>query len=253
MNTHKRLFLGLLGASLLLVALLAAGTWYLIFNPARSIAYQVILFTMVSLLVGVVFLAFGGLAGIVITLLAARTFEPLQGPMRVAVNLFFPVALALGRLLRIDPNRIKRSFIEVNNQLVRARHLKVQPKELLLLVPHCLQYSECPHKITVYVDNCRRCGRCCISKLLDLKDKYGFNMGLATGGTLARKYVREYHPRAIVAVACERDLASGILDSNPIPVLGVTNERPCGPCFNTCVSIPMVERAIRYFCGLDKE
>ncbi|MBE3585119.1 MAG: DUF116 domain-containing protein [Thermoanaerobacter sp.] len=252
MNTHKRLFLGLLGASLLLVAFLAVGTWYLIFNPARSLTYQVILLIMVLLLAGIFFLALSGLAGIVITLLAARAFEPLQAPIRIAVNLFFPVALVLGRLLRIDPDRIKKSFIEVNNQMVQARNLRIPPEELLLLVPHCLQYSECPYKITVHMDNCRRCGRCCISELLDLRDKYGFNMGLATGGTLARKYVREYRPRAIVAVACERDLVSGILDSNPIPVLGVSNERPFGPCFNTSVSIPSVERAIRYFCGSNK-
>jgi len=29
---------------------------------------------------------------------------------------------------------------------------------------------------------------------------------MAAGGTLARKYVQEYRPHAIVAIACERDL-----------------------------------------------
>ncbi|HHW43750.1 DUF116 domain-containing protein [Desulfofundulus thermobenzoicus] len=246
---HKRLFLGLLGGSLVVVALLAVGIWYLLFTPNRSPVYQVILLAMVSLLAGIMFLAACGLGGIVLTLLAARTFEPLQGPMGVAVNIFFPVVLALGRFLRIDPDRIKSSFIEVNNQLVQARHLSVNPGELLLLAPHCLQYSECPYKITVHVDNCRRCGRCCINDLLQLRDKYGFHMGLATGGTLARKYVREYRPRAIVAIACERDLTSGIRDSNPIPVLGVTNMRPCGPCYNTRVSLTRVEEAVKSFCG----
>lgn len=246
---HKRLFLGLLGASLLVVALLVAGTWYFIVTPNRSVAYQAILFITVSLLAGVMILAACGLGGIILTLLSARTFNPLQGPMRVAVNLFFPVALILGSILHIDPDRIKRSFIEVNNQLVLARRLAIRPGELLLLAPHCLQNSECHHKITVHVDNCRRCGKCSVSDLLALRDKYGFHMGLATGGTLARKLVREYRPRAIVAIACERDLTSGIRDSNPIPVFGVINDRPFGPCFNTRVFLLQVEEAILHFCA----
>lgn len=77
-------------------------------------------------------------------------------------------------------------------------------------------------------------------------------MGMATGGTLARKFVRDYRPRGIVAIACERDLTSGIQDSNPIPVLGVTNERPNGPCFNTRVEVPQVEEAICFLIK-DKE
>jgi hypothetical protein len=70
---------------------------------------------------------------------------------------------------------------------------------------------------------------------------------MATGGTLARKYVRDYRPKAIVAIACERDLTSGILDANPVPVLGVTNLRPNGPCFNTKFSVQRVEESIRFF------
>ncbi|WP_027717225.1 DUF116 domain-containing protein [Desulfovirgula thermocuniculi] len=247
MKPSKFLFPALLGGSLLLVVLLVAATWYLIFVPARTLAHRIIFWFAVSLLACVALLAASGFLGMVLTLAAARTCEPLQAPTRVAINTFFPVILALGRLLGISTDNIRRSFIEVNNQLVRARRVKVLPHELLLLVPHCLQCSECPHKITVHVGNCRRCGRCAIGELLALKDRYGFNMGVATGGTLARKYVRMFRPRAIVAVACERDLSSGILDTNPIPVLGVVNERPHGPCFNTNVSLAQVEGAIFSF------
>ena len=86
-----------------------------------------------------------------------------------------------------------------------------------------------------------------MADLLNLRDQYGIRVGVATGGTLARKYVKEYRPKAIVAIACERDLASGIQDCSPIPVLGVLNDRPFGPCFNTSVSIHGVVRAIKFF------
>jgi hypothetical protein len=244
---RKRLFVGLLGVSFLGAVVLLAGIWFLAVNPTRTIFDQVLLLILAGLLIAGVVIAAFGIGGIVLTILYSKDINAFHGPMRVAVNLFFPLVLVIGKMFHIDSNKIKSSFVEMNNDLVRSRTLKVKPSQILLLVPHCLQNNDCPHKITVNIDNCQRCGGCPVKELLELRDYYGINIGMAAGGTLARKYVQEYRPHAIVAIACERDLTSGILDTNPIPVLGVTNERPCGPCFNTGVKMPGVEEAIRFF------
>ncbi|WP_092483199.1 DUF116 domain-containing protein [Desulfoscipio geothermicus] len=246
-HERKRLFIGLLVASLVVVSLLAAAIWYLVFSPERSLVYKLVLLSVVAVLAAGILLAGFGLAGIVLTIMRSRPLALLQGPMRVALNTFFPLVLILGRLFRIDMNRIKRSFIEVNNNLVQAMHINAGSHQILLLAPHCLQNSECVHKVTGSIDNCRRCGKCGVNDILQLRDRYGIRVGMATGGTLARKYVRDYRPKAIVAIACERDLTSGILDANPIPVLGVTNLRPNGPCHNTQFSLQRVDEAIQYF------
>jgi uncharacterized protein len=65
----------------------------------------------------------------------------------------------------------------------------------------------------------------------------GIPVVVATGGTLARRAVERHRPRTVVAVACERDLSSGVLDTFPLPVIGVINERPEGPCYNTRVDL----------------
>ena len=65
-----------------------------------------------------------------------------------------------------------------------------------------------------------------------------------TGGTLARQTVMKIRPKAVVAIACERDLASGIQDVYPIPSVGVLNLRPNGPCYNTHVDLEEFRRAI---------
>jgi hypothetical protein len=70
---------------------------------------------------------------------------------------------------------------------------------------------------------------------------------VATGGTVARNTIKEYRPQGVVAIACERDLTSGIRDMRRFNVLGVLNERPNGPCHNTCVDLKKVRDAIRYF------
>lgn len=244
---RKRLFLGLLGGSLLMVGLIAFALGYLIFNPGQSLANQLLVLVLVILLALAVLVAGLGLAGILVALLASRRLGIFQGPIRIAINIFFPVIIALGKIFKIDVDRIKSSFIAVNNQMVRAARFRLRPDQLLLLVPHCLQRTQCPHKITVEINNCQRCGGCCIGDLLGVRDRFGINIGVATGGTLARKYVKDYRPRAVVAVACERDLTSGIQDSNPLPVLGVTNERPFGPCHNTRIDIEKVEEALKFF------
>ncbi|AEG60557.1 DUF116 domain-containing protein [Desulforamulus ruminis] len=245
-QVRKRLFLGLLAASLVIVGLLVFTVWYLIYHPI-TLFHQVVLIGVVSLIILAILLVGFGLGGIVLTIWLAQTIKPLQPLMRVAIATLFPFAIGLGRIFKIDVDKIKYSFIEVNNELVRTSPIHLRPEQILLLAPHCLQETSCSHKVTHDINNCRRCGKCAISSLLELRDRYGVRVGVATGGTLARKHVKEYRPKAIVAIACERDLASGIQDCSPIPVLGVLNERPFGPCFNTRVSADGVGKAIEFF------
>jgi len=160
---------------------------------------------------------------------------------------FFPFCLALAKLLKRDEMKLRRSFLSLNNDQVERLALTVKPEELLILLPHCLQYSECDVKITHDPTNCKRCGRCVISSLLDLSESTGVPLAVVTGGTLARKVLKERGSKAVVAVACERDLSDGILDSYPLPAFGVLNDRPFGPCFNTRADLALIRKAVDRF------
>jgi len=116
-----------------------------------------------------------------------------------------------------------------------------------LLLPHCLQTNSCDVRITNNIYNCKRCGKCIISDIIRVAEKYRLNLFVATGGTLARRIVKDIRPDAIVAVACERDLSSGIVDTYPIPVIGIANERPQGPCVNTTIDKKKIIDAIEFF------
>lgn len=162
----------------------------------------------------------------------------------ILMNMLFYVALGAGRLLHIPRRRIEGSFVAVSNQIIRNRHLKVPPDKLLVVTPHCLQLATCPHKITRDPNNCKRCGGCDIGALVTMAEEMGFHFFVVTGGTLARQTVMRIRPKAVVAIACERDLASGIQDVYPIPSVGVLNIRPNGPCYNTHVDLAEFRRAI---------
>jgi hypothetical protein len=108
-----------------------------------------------------------------------------------------------------------------------------------------LQDRDCKVKVTYRVQNCKRCGKCSIKDLLELSEKYGAHLAVATGGTIARRIVIDTRPDLIIAVACERDLTSGIQDTTPLPVFGIFNLRPFGPCINTRVPLDQVEEVLK--------
>lgn len=194
-----------------------------------------------------------GVAGIVMALLGVPIIKIFYFWAWKAINILFPFAVVLGRIFNIPRVKIEQSFIEVSNNLVLQHKIKVPADRIMILTPHCIQLDTCVHKITRNVENCRQCGGCSVGSMLALAHKYGCSFAVATGGTLARQMVKQARPKAIVAVACERDLTSGIQDVFPLPVLGVLNERPYGPCFNTRVDISKLEAAILAFMNDDEE
>jgi hypothetical protein len=153
--------------------------------------------------------------------------------------------MLIGNLMKSKKEALQRFVITINNKLVIKQGIKTD--RILLLIPHCIQIDKCDIRVTNNINNCKRCGRCEIKDLLGISESRNLNLFVATGGSIARKIVQENRPEAIVAVACERDLSSGIVDSFPLPVLGVENIRPYGPCFNTLVDMKRVEEAINIF------
>jgi hypothetical protein len=162
-------------------------------------------------------------------------------------RVFLPLMTIFARLFHISKSRVRASFIKVNNEIVAARAGLYEAGQVLVLLPHCLQSSRCARRLTYDINNCKRCGECPVDGLLALSEAYGVHIAIATGGTIARRIVVQKRPKLIVAVACERDLTSGIQDTYPIPVYGVLNDRPNGPCLDTRVALPHLETALRFF------
>ena len=163
----------------------------------------------------------------------------------VVIKFLLPAIEFLGRCLGIPKDTIRQSFVAMNNSLVTSQRLLVPADRILILLPHCLQLFDCDIKVTGGIEKCVRCGRCDIKGLAELAEKYRIDISVATGGTLARKVIVEKRPKLVVAVACERDLTSGIKDCYPLPVVGVLNDRPYGPCFNTSVDVEKIDQALR--------
>ncbi|MFO7821568.1 MAG: DUF116 domain-containing protein [Lentisphaeria bacterium] len=140
---------------------------------------------------------------------------------------------------------ISKFLIRINNFLTRIRRVRVAPENLLVLAPHCLQWSDCQQNIVRDISNCKHCGKCPIKDLYELTNKYGIRGLVASGGRQASAAVHQKDVKAVVAVACNKELAAGVLVAFPTPVLTVSNKQPCGFCHNTTVDVREVETAIK--------
>lgn len=138
-----------------------------------------------------------------------------------------------------------RLFIGLSNRFTRIRRIRVHPENLLLLVPRCLQKTGCAQTLGKILDDCQCCGQCQVPVLISMRDEFGIRCSVAAGGREALNFVADKQIRAVVAVACEKELCQGMLAVFPKPVLGVLNIQTNGPCRNTRLDPEKVRTAIR--------
>ena len=147
-----------------------------------------------------------------------------RGPFLRLMRLTSRVADRFGRR-----DWVENAAVKVYNNLAVMRGRKVGQGELLLLIPRCLS------KVT-------------LDGVLGIAGKYGVPVFVATRGQLARRVIRERRPRAVVAVACERDMVSGLHDvAGKIPVLGLTMTLPAGPCKDASLDLGQLERWVQAY------
>lgn len=242
----KRIFIGLLVLTCLILSLFTFLLWYIPLVGLKNIHSSLPLLYSIVLAIFVFFMFSGGLL-LVFTILRGRDILFSQRLRGIVAKVLFPFMILMGKMVGVSKEKVQQSFIELNNHLVRLNHHVAKPNRLLLLLPHCVQDFDCQIKITGNIKNCEGCGKCEVKGLIELADQYQIKIAVATGGTLARRIIVENRPEAIVAVACELDLTSGIQDTYPIPVIGILNERPFGPCINTKADIAKVKTAILDF------
>lgn len=225
----KALFLSSSIAVLMLVAGFALLHWYLIIPRLKELGpffYMLISWLIFG------FIAVSGIWAIMMVVSSAteKNFFLVCGRqnINIALNYIMPMAFRIGQRMGFSKDRIGNSFVKVSNSLIRATSKSGEGK-LLIILPRCLKKED-------------------RERFLEISNSYRLDYFTASGGTQARKIIAEKRPDAIIGIACERDLISGIRDIAPkIPVIGIPNRRPEGPCKNTTIDFDDLEKAIRFF------
>ncbi|MDP9750028.1 DUF116 domain-containing protein [Thermoanaerobacter pentosaceus] len=244
MKGKKRIFLGILAVTFLVFTLVVLGILYVI-NRGKIELYRYLFITLMIFVLSLMAIIVAVIGATFYVVVGKKSNKILNSFIANFLDLFYPLVVFVARVLDLKIEKVEQSYIEIKNFLFNKNIKRYAPQDILILSPHCIQNSNCKFKVTYDIDNCRRCGKCQINDLVNFKDKYGVNVAVATGGTMARKVVKDTRPKVIIAIACERDLTSGMRDVKKIPVYGIINDRPNGPCFNTRVDVSKIEKAIK--------
>jgi hypothetical protein len=236
-----------MNCSLVLIALIGAAVllFSYIYSSFTIDIYNKIIYTLIFISVIAIAVLIVSIMALFAAIKRRKIEKVLIIPIKICLKLVMPLALFISGVLGRDKDAIRSLFIDVNNLLVESSGIRKAPDKILLLLPHCLQYSECTQKVTGNITNCKKCGKCKIAEILNLAEETGVNALIVTGGTAARNAIKKIKPEMVLSVACERDLAIGISDVSNIPVLGVLNQRPNGPCFNTTVDIELLRDKLK--------
>ena len=227
----KRLFFKLSSLSLLLLAGALWLTWYLV-APRLAQWHSLVPAALLAAFAVVVTLLGLQMSAVIVSLWAGwRLPRPLTGLARRLLVSSEKRVFALARRLAVDRDRLAHSLIKINNELVRRDEPRTSPERVLILLPRCLTREQ-------------------IQAARELAASHGVHVAVVAGGELARQRIRELKPRAVIGVACERDLVSGLRDAGArLDVLGIPNHRPNGPCKDTTIDLDQLGQAIALCVG----
>lgn len=228
-----RLFFGLVG---LWFAVLGAGVGVVLWlvGPRLGALWAPLPRLLAAGLVAAVTAVALWLVLIAVSVRIGRNLLPAKLAEKGPLPRILPLAERTGRWFGISRDRSGNAALRVYNTLAAARASGgIKPDELLVLLPRCLDKAS-------------------MQSAMELSARYGVPIFVAARGRYAREMIGKVRPRAVVAVACERDLVSGVHDvAARLPVLGTTIGLPDGPCKNTSINIDSLEDQLRTFLGLE--
>ncbi len=214
------------------------------YQYASISAYNIILILLIVAICICIILAVLMSVAIAYTYKRKKSDGILLALTKLGLLVLLPLVLVLEKANNTTRITIQNIYIELNNIIVDCDNKRYRTQDIMLLLPHCLQNNECGIKVTNDPKLCKQCGRCKIGALLEYAEQKNISIFIATGGTVARNIIKKIKPKLIISVACERDLMSGIADVKGIPVVGVINKTPNGPCFNTDVDIEAIKKRV---------
>lgn len=186
-----------------------------------------------SLLLGAALLAVGWIGAIARIVRTGRNPLPERLAERGVLPWLMPKLEWVGVRLGLSRDRVGNAAVRVFNRVAIARASPgFSPDDLLILLPRCLAKDA-------------------MQNAMDIASRYGVPLFVAARGRYARQMIALRRPKGIVALACERDLVSGMHDvAKHLPVLGTTLRLGEGPCKNTDFSGEALESQVRRMLGL---
>jgi len=168
-----------------------------------------------------------------LTLFVVSTFElPIKKVIR-----FLKINLDDNSFTNIDVAKVDIMIAQLRTMLSKDKFTKTPVEDRAIFVPQCLRSPRCPAPTLPEGLQCIKCGRCGLFLLKEECERLGYRFFIAPGGTLIKRMVKKYKPRAVLGIGCPHELKEGsaLMEAYGLPAVGVQLKRD--GCYDTRIDI----------------
>lgn len=152
-------------------------------------------------------------------------------------------------LFNLDEHTLFLVRMSLTNLLYRAQFAAVPFAERAVFLPQCLRHQECPANSDYEGLHCKSCGKCEVCRYKKETEKLGYRVFIAPGGTMVKRMITKYKPKAVLGIGCENEVQMGaeMAIRNGVVPQGVPLSR--SGCINTLVDWDEVRKITNYTPG----
>jgi hypothetical protein len=156
-------------------------------------------------------------------------------------------AEGIGKSMGLSNNLMQFTHVELRNAVYEADFKKVPYKDRAIFLPHCSRNTtNCKATFDEEGYHCKRCGCCDIDKVTDLAKEIGYgNVFIVPGGSLVKKLIDKYKPKAALGVCCFNEAIlsfEAMKYTNVVPQIALLLKDGCK---DTQMNIQLIEEKMR--------
>lgn len=137
------------------------------------------------------------------------------------VDVFYGLFKKFAGNVGVDEKIVDQIGVEVRNKVNEKSFNKIDDKDKILILPHCLRSPKCEAKLDATGLHCTDCNRCVIGVLKDKAEDKGYNVFIIPGSTFLKKIAKENKFKAVLGVACYQDLNLAMMKLSKFHCQGV--------------------------------
>jgi len=160
------------------------------------------------------------------------------------LDVFYSPLKKLAKSLGFDESMVDHIGVEVRNKVNEKKFNKIEPKDKILVFPHCLRNPKCEAILDETGLVCDCCGKCAIGIIKPKAENMGYKAFVIPGSTFVKKIVANNKFKSVLGVACYEDLNLTMMKLSDFTPQGVLLSR--SGCFKTKVDIKTVLEKLGY-------
>ena len=152
----------------------------------------------------------------------------------------------LANKVGVDEKELFELYVQTKNRVQLEKFASTPYNERILLLPRCMRATHCPAEIGKNGFEGMQCGKCAATEITNATRRLGYKGAfMLLGGSLAKSIIAKMKPKAVIGVACAKELVMGICLCERFGVLVQGVELLKDGCINTIVDMKTLNNTLK--------